>query len=177
MITGTRSGVVDQRLVEEIREHRGIETIRELGLVTAIMIKRYAVSIGADDPLYFDEEHARSKGFRSVVAPLNFLPSIVDWTQGAAESDLRVDGTSFGETNRGIPAAGYRLMGGGERMEFHERLQAGDEVGCRSTLDAADLQDTRSGHVAIVKYRNRYETTSGQPIMTCVRSVLVRNGA
>ncbi|MGW4124833.1 FAS1-like dehydratase domain-containing protein [Nocardia sp. NPDC004711] len=168
---------VDEDLVERLRRHQETVSVVELGEVTPLLIQRYARAIGATDPIHFDEEHARSLGFRSVVAPVNLLPSIVDWTDGGDERDLRADGTVHDPLSPGIPSSGYRLMGGGEAMTFHTELQGRDRVRCQTRLDDLMLRRTRSGPMLVVVYENRFQTGEGESIMTCRRTILVREAA
>lgn len=169
-------GVVDEALAEEIRSYADLPTETDLGVVEALTISRYARAVGLNDPVHYDAEAARSQGWRDVVAPLNLLPSIVDWTAGAPVEELRPDGTPVDESTVGVPTSGYRIMGGGERMEFHEPLVAGDRVILTARLVDVELRPTRSGPMAIVRYRNDYHTDGGTLLMSCERSVLVRNG-
>ncbi|MGU3498722.1 FAS1-like dehydratase domain-containing protein [Mycobacterium sp. C31M] len=168
--------MVDEELVREIRSHAGQPIEVDLGVVGELMISRYARAVGLTDPVHYDREAAQKRGYRDIVAPLNMLPSIVDWTEGAPVDRLRPDGTPFDEKTVGIPATGYRLMGGGERMEFHEPLVAGSRVIFTASMTGVDLRETRSGPMAIIKYRNDYHTDAGVLLMSCERSVLVRNG-
>ncbi|NEW27109.1 FAS1-like dehydratase domain-containing protein [Nocardia cyriacigeorgica] len=169
-------GVVDEALMREIRSYADKPTENDLGVVTASTISRYARAVGLTDPIHYDSEAARAHGFRDVVAPLNLLPSIVDWTAGAPVEELRPDGTSVDESTVGVPTSGYRIMGGGERMEFHEPLVAGDRVIVTARLVDVDLRQTRSGPMLVVRYHNGYRTDAGVLLMSCERSVLVRNG-
>lgn len=169
-------GVVDEELVREIRSYANRPTETDLGIVEALTISRYARAVGLNDPVHYDVGAARERGYRGIVAPLNLLPSIVDWTEGAPVDQLRPDGTPFDESTIGIPASGYRIMGGGERMDFHESLIAGDRVIVTSRLTDVALRESRSGPMAIVRYRNDYHTDAGTLLMSCERSVLVRNG-
>jgi acyl dehydratase len=164
---------LSQEVIESVRKHVGDETVRPLGVVSGLSIRRYARASGESNPLYFNSEYARQLGYPDVIAPPNMLPSIVDWTEGEDESGLRTDGTA-GEELAGVPSSGVRVMGGGEDMEFHEPVVAGVEVVLRSRLAEVVERESRSGAMAIVKYRNTYESSAGVPLMTCVRSVLLR---
>ena len=42
-------------------------------------IGRYAMTIGATDPVHYDPAAARSAGYADVVAPPNLLAAIVEW--------------------------------------------------------------------------------------------------
>lgn len=154
----------------------GVTTTTTLGEVTALQIGRYARAIGESDPVFFDETYARSRNFASVIAPPNFLPAVVDWTQGAAEDELRLDGTPVTHLP-GVSAVGLRLMGGGQRLEFQRPVVAGERVVRHSTLSEAKPRETRGGPLIVATYLDVYETETGEVLLTCVRSILIRIAA
>lgn len=162
-----------QELIEQIRSCIGDSSEPVRATVDRLMAQRYARAIGEDNPLYFDDKYARSKGFADVVVPPNFLPSYLDWSDGGPEDKLRPDGTPAGEM-QWIPLEGVRLMGGGEEMIFHAPLVAGTEVVLRSSLDGVTSRDSRSGLMLILTIRNTYVTAAGEPILTSIRTVLGR---
>jgi acyl dehydratase len=164
---------VDDSVIEFANSHIGAETMQGLGEVSALMIRRYARAIGDDNPVYFDDEYARALGHPGIIAPPNLLTSIIDWGEGGREENLREDGTE-GEVIVGIPQTGVRIMGGGEDMEFVCPATAGDQVQVRTRLDSVEERETKSGPMAVLRYRNTYETTDGRVLMTCVRSILLR---
>jgi hypothetical protein len=172
----TTPGVVDDALIAQIAAFKDKPVETDLGVVTALTISRYARACSETDPVFYDAEAARLRGYRDVLAPLNMLPSIVDWTVGAPVEDLREDGTGIDESAVGLPAGGYRIMGGGERMEFFDRLVAGDRVLVSSRMSGVELRNTSKGAMAIIRYRNDYKTDAGVLLMACERSILVRNG-
>src|SRR4051812_39008744 len=164
---------VDDAVVEYARSCIGRETVEPLGEVTELIIRRYARACGDENPLYFDREAAQAHGYSDIIAPPNLLTSIIDWDEGGREADFRADGTE-GEAMIGVPESGVRIMGGGEDMDFHAPAVAGDRVHIRTRLDDVEERDTKSGRMAILKFRNTYETEDGRTLMTCVRSVLLR---
>lgn len=164
---------VDDRLLGDIRASIGTTYEVDLGEITALHIRRYALAIGEDDPLYTDPEHARSLGHRDVVAPPNMLPSIIEWGAGFPEGELNTDGTT-GEHLHGVDTSSVRTMGGGETMTFHRPVVAGCRVTQTTTLTDASLREGRSGPMIIVRYRNAYRDEHGTELMTCDRTMLLR---
>ncbi len=78
---------------------------RDIGPLDAVTIGRYAMTIGATDPIHHDPAAARSAGYADVVAPPNLLAAIVEWGIGTPDADLQPDGTpNDGETLSVIPA-------------------------------------------------------------------------
>jgi acyl dehydratase len=164
---------VSTDLVERIRQHVGDSTPPMNATIDGLLSRRYARAIGEDNPLYYDGEYARSRGYDDLVVPPNYLPSYLDWSDGGAEDGLRPDGTPAHEM-QWIPLEGVRLMGGGEEMRFHAPVTAGTEVVLTSSLDEVSARESKSGLMVILKIRNEYATRDGKPLMTSVRTVLGR---
>ncbi|GII94457.1 FAS1-like dehydratase domain-containing protein [Sinosporangium siamense] len=165
---------VDETLLESIRIKIGSETTHSLGPITALMIRRYARAIGESNPLYFDPEFARSRGYADIVAPPNLVTAITCWDEGPAADDLRTDGTPKTLQLEGIPTSGVRVMGGGEDMEFHAPITAGTTVVERSTMIDAELLHGRNGQFIVVRYRHEFVDDDGLPLVTSTRKVLLR---
>lgn len=166
---------VDGSLAESLRSRIGQTTTENLGVLSETLIRRYARAVGDDNPLYHDAEYARRAGMPGLVAPPNLIPSIVCWTEGAGYDALRADGTEAGEHLPGVPSAGVRVMGGGEEMEFHAPACAGTELELQTTLTEVEEKTTRSGgQMIILRYRNLYTGSGGDPIITTYRTVLLR---
>ncbi|MFF1261245.1 MaoC family dehydratase N-terminal domain-containing protein [Streptomyces sp. NPDC058321] len=164
---------IPAELVERVRACVGDTSEPMTATVDKLMSQRYARAIGDTNPLYFDAEYARSRGYEDVLVPPNFLPSYLDWSDGGPQEELRPDGTPTAEMEW-IPLEGVRIMGGGEEMIFHSPLVAGVEVVLKSSLDSVDSRESRSGPMIILKIRNSYVTTDGRPIVTSIRTVLGR---
>ncbi|WP_033288571.1 FAS1-like dehydratase domain-containing protein [Amycolatopsis jejuensis] len=165
---------VDEALLGSIRTQAGVAVTRSLGTVTAVLIRRYARAIGESDPLYYDSEYARSRGYADVVAPPNLVTAVSVWDEGDATDDLRADGTPAEIHLHGLPTSGVRVMGGGEDMEFHAPVTAGTTLQERSTLVDAELREGRSGPLIVVRYRDDYLDDDGRVYVTTTRKVLVR---
>jgi acyl dehydratase len=164
---------VSSELVERIRQHVGASTPPITATIDGLMSRRYARAIGDENPLYHDESYARARGYDGLVVPPNFLPSYLDWTDGGPEADLRADGTPTHEMEW-IPLEGVRLMGGGEEMQFHRPVTAGNVVVFTSTLDEVSPRESKSGLMVVLRIRNEYATSTGIPLMTSMRTVLGR---
>jgi acyl dehydratase len=165
---------VDASLAQSLRAQIGVTTTEKLGRLTETLIRRYARAVGDDNPLYHDEQYARSVGMPGLVAPPNLIPSVVCWTEGADYDGLRTDGTEAEERLPGVPASGVRIMGGGEEMEFHAPACAGMELELETALTEVEETATRSGPMLVLRYRNHYTDQDGNPIITTYRAVLLR---
>jgi acyl dehydratase len=160
--------------VAALEERVGDRHRRELGTVTALLIRRYARAVGEDNPLYYDAEHARTHGYRDVIAPPNLVTGVIVWDEGPEEQDLRRDGTPPGVLADLPHAEGLRVMGGGEEMVFHAPITAGTVVYERTTLVDVAVRDTKSGPMGVLTYEDVYEDADGNAFVTTTRTGLAR---
>ncbi|MFI6356898.1 MaoC family dehydratase N-terminal domain-containing protein [Streptomyces sp. NPDC050743] len=151
-------------------------TRRSLGTLDAVTIGRYALTIGATDPVHYDAAAARSAGYADVVAPPNMLAAIVEWGIGTPEAQLQPDGTPVGgDTPLGDGALGLRVMGAGEEMELVSPVTAGTEVVLEATLEAVTPKQTRSGTCVFVTTINTFMSAEGAVLNRNRRTVVLRN--
>ena len=62
---------------EELKEKAGKEEVVETLEIEKSMIRNFAAAIGDTNPLYNDEEYAKSKGYSSIIAPPGFFTAAV----------------------------------------------------------------------------------------------------
>lgn len=104
-------------ITEEMRKAIGVESEPSIYLVEREPIRRCAAAMGDNNPLYHDEEYAKSKGYRSVIAPPGFQPT---YSFPLKIAPIRAD------AGMRIPAGFSRFMNGGDEYEFFQPIQAGD---------------------------------------------------
>jgi acyl dehydratase len=147
---------------------------RRLGILDAQTIGRYAMTIGAADPIHYDRASARLAGYADVVAPPNLLAAVVEWGVGTPESDLQPDGTpADGDMPLG-DGLGVRVMGAGEEMELVNPVTAGTELVLETTLDAVSPKDTRSGPCVFVTTSHTFMSADGVVLNRNRRTVVLR---
>ena len=148
---------------------------RRLGTLDATTIGRYAMTIGAADPIHYDRAAARAAGYADVVAPPNLLAAVVEWGVGTPERDLQPDGTPVdGDMPLG-DGLGLRVMGAGEEMELVNPVTAGSELLLETTLDAVTSKDTRSGACVFVTTSNTFMSADGAVLNRNRRTVVLRD--
>jgi hydroxyacyl-ACP dehydratase HTD2-like protein with hotdog domain len=146
---------------------------RSLGTLDAVTIGRYAMTIGAADPIHYDAAAARSAGYADVVAPPNLLAAMVEWGVGTPEARLQPDGTP---DDAEIPLGdGLRVMGAGEEMELVSPVTAGTEVVLETTLEAVTPKQTRAGTCVFVTTLNTFTSAEGAVLNRNRRTVVLRN--
>lgn len=146
---------------------------RSLGMVDAVTIGRYAMTIGATDPCHYDRAAARANGYGDVVAPPNMLSAMVEWGVGTPEADLLPDGTPReGEIPLGD---GLRVMGAGEEMELVNPVVADTEVVLETTLDAVTAKETRGGPCVFVTTLTAFMSADGVVLNRNRRTIVLRD--
>lgn len=100
-------------------------------------VRRFARVIGAKDRLYLDEEYARRKGYRSLVAPPTFLVNGMPWAAVLQEAVPRLRGAFTG-------------LHGGDEWEFLEPVQAGDVIKRRGKLIDIYQKEGKTGKLVFL---------------------------
>lgn len=139
---------------ERLAAETGVTRRRDLGPLAARDLERFAVVAGGP------------------VAQL-YLSSVMDWSTGPQESDLREDGTGS-EATRGLPLDGLRLMGAGQELEFHRPVRAGDRVVEHTTLLGVRRRSGRSGDLLLLTVRRRFTDDADRPLVTCDETFVAR---
>src|SRR5215207_4412591 len=118
--------MADEDLITpEMRARIGVESAEWTLEVDKTAVRMFARAIQYTDPIFYDEEFARSKGYRSVIAPPHytgtpiFNPATSDPTFGGPRSG---GGSAAGP--RGNPKL-RRVLNGGTEIEYHDVIQAG----------------------------------------------------
>lgn len=130
--------------------------------VTAQDIARFAIAIGASDPLHFDPAAARARGYADVVAPASFYLSLRTGAFSLVpQEQLHEEGT----LRAGIPPIRYQTaMAGETRVELNRPFVAGERVRVTCTRVKATRKQGRSGALTFVEFRYDYATEAGEPI-------------
>jgi acyl dehydratase len=165
---------VDDAVRTALEREVGVEHEELLGEISATLTRRYAAAVGDSDPLYHDAAYAKSLGYANVVAPANFLPGVICWSEGAPYDRLREVGTEADTHLPGVPAKGVRVMGGGEEMHFTRPVVAGTVVSRRTVLLDVTPRDTKQGLMLVARYQDEYVDEGGQELLRSVRTVLLR---
>jgi hydroxyacyl-ACP dehydratase HTD2-like protein with hotdog domain len=159
------------RYYTAVKPREGERDIHDLGVLDALTISRYALTIGARDPIHHDPEAAREAGHADVVAPPNLLAAIFEWGAGTPEENLAPDGTPRSDD----PGDGLRGMGAGEEMELLAPVVAGTHLICDEILDKVAYKDTRSGPCVFVTTLHVFRTADGTVLNRNRRTIVRRN--
>lgn len=124
-------------------------------------IQRFAVATRNTDPIHFDPEAARARGYRDVVAPPLFYVTLRTGVYNlVAQDELHVEGTPL----RDIPPIEFtQAMAGETHAELFRPFVAGDEVTCSRRIEGMFEKEGRSGSLAFVQVEYRYADANDEP--------------
>jgi hypothetical protein len=121
-------------ITQEMRDRVGKEGLPSTLEVDKTSVRMFARAVGYTDPVFYDEDEAKRRGFRSLPAPPGYL--------GTQVFDPATSGTGGPE---GFLIGPYkRILNGGTEIEYLGDICAGDVLTSRSKI--ADLIE-RQGSV------------------------------
>lgn len=128
--------------------------------VSAADIAAFAAAVGATDPIHTDPEAARAAGYPDVVAPPTMAVAYEQRTSRAYVAD---------------PEAGIdysRVVHGEEAFTHHRPIVAGDELTGQVIVDNI----RQAGGHAMITVRTELTGRSGEPVTSCLSTIVVRGG-
>jgi acyl dehydratase len=123
-------------------------------------IREFAQAVGAVDVVHVDQEQARARGYRDVIAPPTFAVLIAQ----------KCDRQFIVDPEAGIDFS--RLVHGEQRFVHHRPITAGDEIVGVLTVDSVK----EAGGNAMVITRTELSTIEGEPVCTATSTVVIRGG-
>jgi acyl dehydratase len=133
-------------LTDELKQWIGREVSytspEEIGRAS---IRYFALAIGDDSPLYFDDEYARAAGFAGVIAPPTFICETNQYAHRQPNADGYI-GHSWD-----LPLSGCRMIRGGHEYEFLQPVKPQDRIKVNWRLeDISERNSSRGGTMLIV---------------------------
>ncbi|MBN1849610.1 MAG: MaoC family dehydratase N-terminal domain-containing protein [Deltaproteobacteria bacterium] len=120
-------------------------------------VKNFAEAIRYAHPLYVNEAYARSKGYRSVIAPPTF--AAYDYQRGDAV--------------RSVPLPfEWSGLHGGDEWKFIKDIQAGDVLTPTVKLADISLKEGKKGQIFLLKVEITY-TNQDNEIVAIYRSTTI----
>jgi len=115
-------------------------------------IRMFARAVGHGDMIYYDEDYARGKGHRGLVAPPAFLGMPI-YTPAA----------SAGPGARNTP--GGRVLNGGNEYEYTDvEICAGDVLTAVSKVVSIDERRSSLGRLVITRRETTYTNQNGEVV-------------
>jgi acyl dehydratase len=148
-------------ITDKMREIIGKESDPVTNEVDNTGCRQFARSVGYTDPIFFDEEYARSKGYRGIVAPPGFLghPVVVPGKPAPASPYSQLD----------IPYK--RVLNGGTDIEYLDDVCAGDRLTVTTQISDLTEREGKLGPMLIVSTETTYKNQDGKAV------AIMRGGA
>jgi hypothetical protein len=116
--------------------------------------RMFARSVGYTDPIYYDEDHARSKGYRGIPVPFAFLGHPV-YNPNAPQ---RLGGYFRTDTPF------KRVLNGGTDIEYFDNICAGDVLTATSKLVDLSERESRLGPMLITVTEGTFRNQDGKVV-------------
>jgi acyl dehydratase len=142
--------------------------------VNVPMIRRWCAAMGERNPLYLDEDYARTTPYGGIVAP----PAMLEvWTMGGYQADGgREHGNLVGIEE--LDAAGFTaVVATNLKQEYLRYLRPGDRIRQQVFFEeVSEEKRTALGSGHFLNYRYEFTTADGTPVGR-MRWILVPPGA
>ena len=117
--------------------------------VDAGKIRRFAKSLGLDNPLYYDLEHGRP------VAPPTYIFSVNHDSLG------EFDGSGRPARRLSLPPPFGPAMRGGNKYQFFQRVRVGDHIWMKKKSHRLEEKQGRTGTLLFLTYDVHYTNQDG----------------
>lgn len=151
-MTQPRSSVI----TDEMRGHIGKESEPATFEVDKTACRMFARAVGYTDPVYYDEDYARSRGYRSIPVPFGFL--------GHPVYDPNAPQRLGGYFRFQTPFK--RVLNGGTDIEYFDTVCAGDVLTATSKLTDISERESRLGPMLITVTEFTYRNQDGKVVAT-----------
>jgi len=119
--------------------------------------RMFARAVGHTDLIFYDEAYAKSKGYRSIVAPPGFLGARVFAPLAAAGARGGLPGIGFS-----IPYK--RVLNGGTETEYFDTVCAGDVLTARHKVTGFNERSGSMGPMLITNRETAYTNQDGKVV-------------
>jgi acyl dehydratase len=114
--------------------------------IELVSIRRMALTIEAFDPSHYEEEAAKARGYRGIVAPWPILWLVFFNCRDAPLA------FSFGKAT----------LHGEDRYEFHEPIIAGDVITVTARITETAVKQGKAGPMGLITTRREFRNQFGQ---------------
>lgn len=146
-------------ITDEMRAAIGVESEPSIYEIEKEPIRRWAEAIGDPNPLYHNEEYARSQGYRSIIAPPGFIANYAFPVKA-------------GEWLRIIPETLTRGLNGANEYHFYRPIQAGDTITATKKLVRLTEHEGRLGKMLYTDYETSFKNQYGETVARTVQVII-----
>lgn len=128
-------------------------------------IKRYADSVGDDNPLFNDVQYARDAGYDDILCP----PGFWGWPmKGRAVGGLMMVAPVL------VKAGLFRILDGGVDQEFYIPIQAGDILTAYSKIADIREREGKTGKMVFTTVETTYLNQNGDKVAVNRATIIAR---
>ncbi|HEY8765667.1 MAG TPA: MaoC family dehydratase N-terminal domain-containing protein [Dehalococcoidia bacterium] len=141
-------------ITDQMRSRIGVESEPVRCEVDNTGCRQFARAVGYTDPVFYDEDCARSKGYRGILAPAGFLghPIIVPGQPARVPEAFRLE----------IPYK--RVLNGGTDIEYFVEVCAGDVLTAATKLTNLTEREGKVGPMLIVDTETIFRNEAGETV-------------
>ncbi len=125
-------------ITQEMKDAVGVESAPWTVEVDKTSVRMFARSVGHTDPVFYNEDEAKRRGYRSLPAPPAYLGTTLF---NPASSDATFGGPRSGRRSFSTPLK--RILNGGTEIEYMDDICAGDRLTAKSKI--ADISQRSGG--------------------------------
>lgn len=119
-------------------------------------IRKFARAIGDDNPLYFDEEYAKTTRYGRIIAPPTFSRTF-----------------DFGKIE-GLEWETKGLIHANESFRYYRPIYAGDILFCSNKLVKVFEREGKLGHMTFLVFQQTSADESGNPVLESHSTIIYR---
>jgi hypothetical protein len=141
-------------ITDQMRSRIGVESEPARYEVDNTGCRQFARAVGYTDPVFYDEDYARSKGYRGILAPAGFLghPVIVPGQPALTPEAFRLE----------IPYK--RVLNGGTDIEYFADVCSGDVLTAATKLTNLTEREGKVGPMLIVDTETTFRNEAGETV-------------
>ena len=147
---------------DELRRCIGTKgPVRALETLSASDVRRYVDATGDANPLWLDDDFARSAGYRGRLLP----PILVGWTPFSTKESE--EGSTFDVRRQlPVPAAYTNVRNAGSETEWLKPVHLGEPLTCRSHIVDITAREGRMGVGIYVTQLEEVRNAVGERVFT-----------
>ena len=147
---------------DELRRCIGTKgPVRALETLSASNVRRYVDATGDANPLWLDDDFARSAGYRGRLLP----PILVGWTPFSTKESE--EGSTFDVRRQlPVPAAYTNVRNAGSETEWLKPVHLGEPLTCRSHIVDITAREGRMGVGIYVTQLEEVCNAAGERVFT-----------
>ena len=123
-------------------------------------VKFFSKATGQTDPVYFDEDVAKEKGFPSLLAPLTFLTTVSHEKKNPYQYlyDLSIDMKN--------------ILHAGQSYKYHHLVFAGDQITMESNIKS--MYDKKNGSLQFIEFESIFLNQNKKLTVESLSTLVIR---